>query len=71
MRSDLPIESPRKYGSFDDITEDDANDIDRVLTGNQSPSRVRAGSVSQSQDAREVDEDFFSSARDQSKKYGG
>lgn len=67
----LPIENPRKYGEFDDITDEDANDIDRVLTGGQSLGRVRSRSVSESQNADQVDEDFFSAARDQSKKYGG
>jgi len=67
----LPIENPRKYGEFEDITDEDANDIDRVLTGNQSLGRVRNRSAAESQDASEVDEGFFSAARDSAKKYGG
>ena len=70
-RNDLPMESRFKYGSFDDISEDEANDIDTVLSGGRPDMRVRSRSVSQSPDASEVDEDFFSSARDSTKKYGG
>lgn len=67
----LPVENPRKYGSFDDITEEEANDIDSILTGGKSLGRVRHGSVSQSSDAGEVDEGFFNAARNSTAKYGG
>lgn len=67
----LPVENPRKYGSFEDITEEEADDIDSILTGGQSLGRVHRRSDSESQNADTVDEGFFNAARDSSKKYGG
>jgi hypothetical protein len=69
VAQELPIESPHKYGRFDD----DVTDLAVGLNGGKplpSNSGHNSLAVDHVPDDNEVDEDFFGTLRDTSKKYG-
>jgi len=64
---EIPVESPRKYGAWDDNVDDLADGLGR----RESSRRSGDVAVPDLPASDSVDEDFFRTVRDSSSKYGG
>ncbi len=68
MKGELPFESSRKYGDWDDDIQPD--DVARALGGAGIDSRIGTESGAGLPASDAVDEDFFRDARSERGKYG-
>lgn len=67
---DMPIESRFKYGTFEDVRDEDADDIASMLRGGGPVGKRDTRPTAELQGTDEVDEDFLRKAGNPSSHYG-
>lgn len=65
-KGEMPMESPNKYGSFDD----DVSELVTGVTGGVPVKRNRVADSAESSGENAVDEDFLRTAGNPRNKYG-
>ena len=70
-KQDIPVENPNKYGRFDDVEENDRNDISNLLGGGTGAGiRGVSRSDDDASDSGETLEDILREAGNSNTKYG-